>query len=68
MHKYWPRRAVPEGFAIQKLATHSSEQLPTTSLKEDPLSRENSNQPEKLKVVPRLHWANRSYNEYRGAA
>ena len=81
MNKFWPNRAEPEGFSIEKLAKLSRENL--SKLKYDEVPKPSQSDPLQVVDSPFIvsertnnleflrdcsHWANRSFDEYREAS
>ena len=77
MTKFWPRRAAPEGFSIEKLAKSSRAKLAQSSSKTFLSSNSHSYPNFNNELTPNIknefisstsHWANRGFDEYHEAA
>ncbi len=81
MNKFWPPRPSPEGFSIEKLARSYKEKIINSSYKRSELSEkeqkqimlENDKKDESLEnndsnIEKFIHWANRSFYEYKDVA
>ena len=61
MSNYWPPRSTPQGFSIEKLAHQYRMRISDKNHSIDNLSKS-------LNHSYNIHWANRSYDEYREVA
>ena len=81
MNKFWPRRATPKGFSIEKLAKGYREKISLQSYEENESTFEEEVSIERQTptlaeetglanspLIDLNHWANRDFREYKNVA